>query len=248
MFVEFPIFIVLLQLFFPKLKLGTVQIPQRYTYMYAQPVHGSIKFNSNTLSAITAPPAPPPATPAPATALPAAAAAEAIVPPPPRKPRQKNAVKTSHNSTGLTYPSPPHSGSTGETEALNRSLQPSEPAFPDQHTKRHAQGPAGDALALPFEQDLAALDPLRCWQTAVGPKQDTVDRTFRNQGVVSRPYPGCTGMSPPLIDASECSASVRLLPSSMAMIVTGIEAISRSSGWKTPAVPTAIRLRSSSPT
>ena len=45
-FVEFPIFIVLLQLFFPKLKLGTVRIPQRYTYMYAQPVHGSLKFNS----------------------------------------------------------------------------------------------------------------------------------------------------------------------------------------------------------
>jgi hypothetical protein len=44
-------------------------------------------------AAIAAPPAPPSAIPAPATALPAAAASEAVVPPPPRKPGRKNAVK-----------------------------------------------------------------------------------------------------------------------------------------------------------
>ena len=49
MFVEFPIFIVLLQLFFPKLKLGTVRIPQRYTYMYAQPAHRYTETQLNTL-------------------------------------------------------------------------------------------------------------------------------------------------------------------------------------------------------
>src|SRR3954454_15140884 len=68
---------------------------------------------------------------------------------------------------------------------LNQRPQPSEPAFPDQNAKRHAQGPAGDTLALPFEQDLSPLDPFGSGQAAVGAKQDPVDRTFRNQGMVT---------------------------------------------------------------